>query len=89
MSTYYCSRAHYANQDVQTEDSFFPPLNGSDYDMLDDAERWFSPQNSSASFNRPDSDLILDESAELRQVIKLLFQFSKKDYHLYQIMINK
>ncbi|OZC06431.1 hypothetical protein X798_06576 [Onchocerca flexuosa] len=60
--------AHYANQDVQTEDSFFPPLNGSDYDMLDDAEKWFSPQDSSVSYNRPDSDLILDESSEVRQV---------------------
>ncbi|VIO91953.1 Uncharacterized protein BM_BM9215 [Brugia malayi] len=53
--------AHYANQGVSTEDSFFPPLNDSDYDMLDDAEKWFSLQDSSVSHN---ADLVLDESAE-------------------------
>ncbi|EFO26628.1 hypothetical protein LOAG_01852 [Loa loa] len=60
--------AHYANQGVSTEDSFFPSLNDSDCNMLDDAEKWFSPQDSSASHNYSKSGLILDDSRELRQV---------------------
>ncbi|VDM20555.1 unnamed protein product [Wuchereria bancrofti] len=56
--------AHYANQGVSTEDSFFPPLNDSDYDMLDDAEKWFSLQDSSVSHNQSNADLVLDEPAE-------------------------
>uniref|UniRef100_A0A0R3RYD9 EST1_DNA_bind domain-containing protein n=1 Tax=Elaeophora elaphi TaxID=1147741 RepID=A0A0R3RYD9_9BILA len=60
--------AHYANQSVSAEDSFFPPLNDSDYDMLDDAEKWFPPQDLFSPHNCSKNDLILDESSELKQV---------------------
>ncbi|CAG9535209.1 unnamed protein product [Cercopithifilaria johnstoni] len=60
--------AHCANQGVSTRDSFFPPLNDSDYDMLDDAKKWFSSQDLSAPNSCSKSGPILDESSELREV---------------------
>ncbi|MCP9258226.1 hypothetical protein DINM_002733 [Dirofilaria immitis] len=45
----------------------FPSLNDSDYDMLDDAEKWFSSRDSSTACNLK-NDLILDDSSELKQV---------------------
>ncbi|KAM3723041.1 Protein SWAP [Dirofilaria immitis] len=59
--------AHYANQGISAEESFFPSLNDSDYDMLDDAEKWFSSRDSSTACNLK-NDLILDDSSELKQV---------------------
>ncbi|VDN06022.1 unnamed protein product [Thelazia callipaeda] len=37
--------AHYANQSIPAE-SFFPPLNDFDYDMLDDTKTWLAPEDS-------------------------------------------
>lgn len=63
-----CYRAYYANQGLSTEDSFFPPLNDLDYDMLYDAEKRFAPQDLSVIHNCSNSSPILDESSELGQV---------------------
>uniref|UniRef100_A0A915Q295 Uncharacterized protein n=1 Tax=Setaria digitata TaxID=48799 RepID=A0A915Q295_9BILA len=56
--------AHYENQSVATEDSFFPPLNGSGYDILDDAEKWFCPQDSSLPNNRFKADIDVLSTSE-------------------------
>ncbi|KAL4003347.1 hypothetical protein ACH3XW_7235 [Acanthocheilonema viteae] len=60
--------AHYASQGVSTGDSFFPLLNDSDYDMLDDVEKWFSPQDLSTPESCFKSGPVLDESSQLKQL---------------------